>query len=556
MPTIRTLLVDAAAKCPDREFVRWKANHVWHNWTFRELLKQTRIVSEMLSLLKLKPGDRVAVVMENRAEWMSAYLGIACCGLTVVPVDYRLQAVELSHILRDSETKAVFASAPVWTVLREIEADLRTLESIVMLDGIVTAQFKDNGVVHCDFSTLAVQVENRAKDAESFFNRTGPDEETPASIIYTSGTTGRSKGAILSHRNFCSQIRALEFFQVKPEDNFLLVLPLYHAFAFSACFVVPLAARCSVSMVENMRTIPENMRETQPTVLLAVPLLAEKMMNAIQRKLSKNLLAKTMLSIGLGKAVGRKIIDNLGGRLRLLICGGAASDIKMLKKWARLGIATLEGYGLTETSPICAVNPQDRIRLGTVGPVLPGNELRIADPNEEGVGEIEVRGPCVMKGYFRNENATKEAFDNGWFRTGDLGKLDGQGYLMITGRKKNMIVNREGKNIYPEEVESYLSNCPHILESLVLGYHIEEEGKGEHVGCMLVANMERFEEERKAGSSSPLTDEEIRDICLAEAREALRGIATYKHPRKIVVKFEPFQKTQTLKIKRFLYSLD
>lgn len=556
MSTIRTLLLDAALQCPNRTFVRWKADKVWTEWTFADLLSRVRCVAETLAEMDVKPGDRCAIMMENRAEWMATYLGIACCGVVAVPIDARLQAMEVSHILRDSETKVIFATGSVWTLLRDIESDLRKLESIVMLDDIVTQTFKDNGVRHYDYNRFLTDMIPKAAKPDSYFDRHVPEPENTASIIYTSGTTGRSKGAVLSHRNFLSQVRALEQFEVTREDNFLLVLPLHHGFAFSACLLVPLAAQCSVSIVENLRTIPENMRETSPTVLIAVPLLAEKMMNAIERKLSKNLVAKSLIAAGMGALVGRKIIGSLGGRLRLVICGGAPSDPKMLRAWKRLGIPILEGYGLTETSPICAVNPQHHIRLGTVGPAVPGNELRIAEPNAEGIGEIEVRGPCVMKGYFRNEAATRECFDGEWFRTGDLGKLDGDGYLTITGRKKNLIVNREGKNIYPEEVENVLNACPHILESLVLGYHIPEEEKGEHVGCILVADVDRFEEERKSSTDSPLSDDQIKEICLGEVRAALKKIATYKHPRRMQVVFQPLQKTQTLKIKRYLYSLD
>ena len=266
------------------------------------------------------------------------------------------------------------------------------------------------------------------------------------------------------------------------------------------------------------------------------------------------------MSIGLSRVVGRKVIAGLGGRLRILICGGAASDPDVLRQWSKFGVKTLQGYGLTETAPISALAPENAIRFESVGRALPGHELRIAEPNDEGVGEIEVKGPSVMKGYFRNEAATAECFDGeGWFRTGDLGTMDADGYVTITGRKKSLIVNREGKNIYPEEVEIAINACPHVLESIVLGYHVPGEKKGEHVGAIVVADLDKLAEERNksdAASASPLSDDEIRDLCIREVRAAMKDLSAYKHPRRIQVRFEPLRKTNTLKIKRYLYSLD
>ena len=406
-------------------------------------------------------------------------------------------------------------------------------------------------------------LEDAAADAEgpeSFFDRNVADETDVASIIYTSGTTGRSKGAMLTHANFTAQLLALEYFTVRKDDNFLLVLPLHHAFAFTANFIVPLSARCEVSIVENLRTIPENMKETSPTVLLAVPLLAEKMLGAIMKKVGKSAAARALMAMGLSRVVGRKIIAQLGGRLRILVVGGAAADPDVLRQWTKFGIVTLQGYGLTETAPISALAPQNAIKFETVGKALPGHDLRIASPNADGVGEIEVKGPSVMKGYFRNEAATAECFDeDGWFMTGDLGKMDEDGYVTITGRKKSLIVNREGKNIYPEEVEIAINACPHVLESIVLGYHVPGEAKGEHVGAIVVADLDKIAEERNktdVGSASPLSDEEIRELCIREVRTAMKQLSAYKHPRRIQVRFDPLRKTNTLKIKRYLYSLD
>ena len=559
--TIRTLLLDAAAQSPDSTAVRWKAaDRQWHVWTFADLLARARAVSEALGALGVKPGDRVALMMENRPEWMAAYLGISSCGVTVVPVDSHLHAHEVSHILRDSEAVAFLGSGRTGPLVREIMGTLKYMRHVVLADGAVAEEKREGGVRLHDWDRLLSAREADSARADSFFDRNVAQEQDVASIIYTSGTTGRSKGAMLTHGNFCAQLQALKYFTVRKDDNFLLVLPLHHAFAFTANFVVPLAAQCEISIVENLRTIPDNMRETRPTVLLAVPLLAEKMLGAIRKKLKKSAAARALLSVGLHRVVGRKVVAQLGGRLRIIICGGAASDPDVLRAWSRFGVKTLQGYGLTETAPISALAPENAIKFESVGKALPGHELRISDPNAEGVGEIEVRGPSVMMGYFRNEAATAECFDGeGWFRTGDLGKMDSDGYVTITGRKKSLIVNREGKNIYPEEVEIAINACPHVLESIVLGYRVPGEAKGEHVGAIVVADLDKIAEERNrnaASSSSPMSDDEVRALCISEVREAMKQLSSYKHPRRIRVRFEPLQKTNTLKVKRYLYSLD
>ena len=560
MTTIRTLLTDAVRQRPDATFVRWKSAGEWKSWTFGDLAARARCVAEALAKLGVKGGDRVALMMENRPEWMSTYLGIVSVGVTCVPVDARLHANEVSHILRDSEAVALFGSGKVGPLVQEIMGTMKFLRSVVLLDGAIGEDRRESGVRLYDYDRLLESVAGAAASAGACFDNHEALEGDVASIIYTSGTTGRSKGAMLTNANFCAQLAVLEYFTVRTDDNFLLVLPLHHAFAFTANFLVPLRVACEISMVENLRTIPENMKETRPTVLLAVPLLAEKMLGAIMKKLHKSTAARALMAMGLSRVVGKKIVAQLGGRLRIIICGGAASDPDVLRQWTKFGVKTLQGYGLTETAPICALAPEDAIRFESVGKALPGHELRIADPNGDGVGEIEVRGPSVMKGYFRNEDATKECFDgDGWFRTGDLGTMDADGYVTITGRKKSLIVNREGKNIYPEEVELVINACPHVLESIVLGYHVPGEKKGEHVGAIVVADLDKIAEDRNRGdaaSASPLSDDQIRKLCVDEIHAAMKEISTYKHPRRIQVRFDPLQKTNTLKVKRYLYSLD
>lgn len=553
MATIRTYLTEANEKAGNRTFVRWKSRGEWHSWSFSELYMRTRIVAEAANKIGVEPDFRVALMMENRPEWLVTYLGLVTVGIEVVPIDARLQEKEVSYILRDSGAYAVFASGKLWPLLSSIAQDLPELKHLVVLDGAVAVEAKEGHVTAHDYVSLMDSVQERAVAPDAFFDNNIPVESDIASIIYTSGTTGYPKGAMLTHGNFTTQLEgALQYFNVHEYDNFLMVLPLHHGFAFSANFLVPLCRRCEISIVENLRTVAENMKEVSPTILLAVPLLAEKMYNGIYAKLKKSVAAKILLKIGFGKIIGKKVKEGLGGKLRLIICGGAATDISVMKGYNKLGIGIMEGYGLTETSPICALTPEKDIRFGSVGKVIPNCEARIAEPNEDGIGEIQIKGPIVMKGYFNNDAATAACMDGDWFMTGDLGKMDKDGYITITGRKKCMIVNREGKNIYPEEVEGAISNSPWILESLVLGY--SEEGEtGERVGVIIVPNLDYFAEHKENGRG--YTDDEIISKCREEVITAVKAISPYKHPRRIIIRMEPFEKTTTLKVKRFLYKI-
>ena len=555
MATIRTVLLDAAEQRRDGVAFRWKSGGEWRTKTFGDYNDDARAVAEVVAGLGGKRGARVALMMENRYEWAAVYFGLSCAGFEVVPIDAKLQEREVSYIMHNSEAFAVFVTGKVFPMFSEIIGDLPNLKHVIAVDGAVKEAYRGGGVMNHDYGKLIEAAREEAMKPDSFFERNVPTESDIASVIYTSGTTGRPKGAMLTHGNFTAQLDgALQYFTVYKTDNFLLVLPLHHVFAFMANLLVPLCSMCEITMVENLRTIAENARETSPTILLAVPLLADKMLAAIMVKLRKNPLGMALMRVGLGRVVGKKVIAGLGGKLRILICGGATSDVRTLKAFSKFGVTTIEGYGLTETAPVAALSPEKHIKLGTVGKSLPNCELRIDEPNKEGIGELQVRGPIVMRGYFRNEAATKEVFDGDWFRTGDLAKIDSEGYVTITGRKKSLIVNREGKNIYPEEVEGVINGSPYILESIVVGAKTAGE-VGEKVGAIVVPNMERIEEDF-INKGQNMSDEKVVELCKKEVVRVCKEIADYKHPRRVLVRFEALEKTTTHKVKRYLYSMD
>ena len=350
-------------------------------------------------------------------------------------------------------------------------------------------------------------------------------------------------------------VGVLQAIQFKRDDNVALILPLHHSFAFTTTVLVPVYVACQVTIVENLKTIKANMAETSPTIMLAVPLLLEKMLGRVMDGVNAKPLAKFMCRAGLAKVVGKKVKDGLGGKLRLIVSGGAPISPATLEGWRKLGFRIVEGYGITETAPVLSVNPLNAPRVGTVGLPLQGVEIKIDLPNAEGIGEIIAQGENVMQGYWNNPEETAKVLVNGWYHTGDLGYFDEKGYLVISGREKSLIVNREGKNIYPEEVERQVLKSDYVLECLAVGYREPDEDVGERVGLIVVPNQELFDSMATIAGTS-LTDEEIEERVRAAAREKLTALAEYKRPRKIEVRFDEFEKTTTQKIKRYLYAID
>lgn len=360
----------------------------------------------------------------------------------------------------------------------------------------------------------------------------------------------------MTHRNFVANVESiLQAIDFHSDDNVLLVLPLHHSFAFTCTFVVPAYRHCRVTLVESLKTIQPDMAETSPTILLAVPLLLEKMLVRMQGAIDAKPAARWLCRCGLGRIVGRKVGRSLGGALRLIVSGGAPIAPATLRGWARLGFNIVEGYGITETGPVLTVNRPGAARPGTVGPPLDGVEIRIHQPNAEGIGEILARGENVMQGYYNDPEGTAEVLRDAWYHTGDLGRFDENGHLVISGRRKSLIVNREGKNIYPEEVERQVAASPYVRECLALGYRESDSDPGERVGLVVVPEQDVFDELEERGDER-LGDEKIEQIVREDVRRRLEALSDYKRPRRIQIRFEEFEKTTTQKIKRYLYAID
>jgi len=549
--TIRFLLDKAAAQYPDRVAIRYRRDGEWMSRTYREFALGVSQMAECFGRLGLVPGKtRVAIILENGPEWMETYLAATGVGAQVVPLDPKLRQEEVKYILKDSDASFVITDARhTQHLLPEIMPELPEVRHIIVTDATGDAQGPIAGHPCHAYEQLRRQV---ADTPLSFYAAHTAAPQDVASIIYTSGTTGKPKGAMLTHMNFTSDAdAALERMDriVTAEDDFFIVLPLFHSFSFLTNLVLPILCSSGMFFVDSLKTVADDMKVLRPTIAMVVPLLVEKILEKVEEKIKASLLPQILLKLGLGKVVGKGVIKKFGGRVRLFIVGGAPCPAHVLDGFTQLGITIVEGYGLTECSPVVSVNPIRAPRIGTIGKPVANIEVRVADPDGQGVGELQVRGSIVMKGYLNNPEATQEAFDGDWLKTGDLVSIDADGYITIRGRKKALIVNREGKNIYPEEVEGVIARHPFVGDVVVVGYTTGGIA-GERVGGIIAPNMEAITAAHN-GQEPPWEEVErlVREAVIAQCQE----LVEYKHLRKIHIQRDPLERTSIQKVRRVTY---
>ena len=547
--TIRMLLDRNAERFGARTVMTWCQDKVWQSRTWTELRARVRDLAEGYgSRFGIEGGrDNTAIILGNSPEWIESYLAQAGAGVAVVPLDPKLHESEVEYILKDAEVTVVTTDKAHLRMMMNLAPKLPKLRGIVVVDGIIfEGQKIGENVAVVGYDKLRVSGGGAWYDA----HRPGPDDI--ASIIYTSGTTGKPKGAMLTHRNFISDIEgAIETFGVpiSENDSLLVVLPLFHAFSFSTNFMVAMCIGAELKFVESLRTVGRDISILKPTAIMAVPLLAEKLHDKLEEGIKKSFAASMLIKLGLRGPVWHMVRRKLGGNLRFLITGGAPCPKHVLEGFRRIHVKFIEGYGLTECSPIVSVTDYRSNRIGTIGRPCKGVEVRLADKNEAGVGELQVKGPNVMKGYFHNEKATKESFDGDWFATGDLASMDEEGYITIRGRKKALIVNREGKNIYPEEVENVIAKDPAVQDIIVVGY-TQGGVPGERVGAIAYPNVDWFAAQN--GGKAPEW-EEMEKVVSKRVQERSAELADYKRVRKVEVYREPLERTSVGKVRRVAY---
>jgi len=512
-----------------------------------------------LLALGLKPEDKVALLSENRPEWGASYLATLAAGGINVPLDALLKISGWSHILRESGSRFLVVSQNFLPEIEQVIDDIPDLEFIICMDRPPS----DSAGIF--FDDLEMKGSRYAGDLEK------PKVDDLAAIIYTSGTTGQSKGVMLTHGNIVSDIDGvLQMIDIEESDNFISVLPIHHTFECTCGFLTPIAGGACITYARGLasKLIVEDIKNNKATIILGVPLLFEKMHDGLMRAISKKppltrAIFKTtyglssalnsLLRVEAGKKIFKGLREKAGlSSLRLMVAGGAPMPPEVARVFNMLGFAFVQGYGLTESSPVLTFNPIERRKDDSIGLPIPGAEMKIVDPDSRGIGEILAKGPMIMKGYYNNKTATEEVLKDGWLHTGDSGWVDGEDYYYITGRLKNIIVTSGGKNVYPEEIEYELGKSPYILESLVLGFPAKEK-RGEEIQAIIVPDYEYFDVLAEELGKS-FTSEEIETIIKKEVSERCSHLADYKRVKYIQLREEEFEKTSTKKIKRFLFT--
>ncbi|MFR0822565.1 MAG: AMP-dependent synthetase/ligase [Clostridia bacterium] len=504
--------------------------------------------------------ERVVIIGENTYNWYVSYMAMLCGVGIAVPVDKELPANEIENVIRRSRASAVIYSTKKKEVIKKVEDKLPEVKYFIQMNSQDTLDGRDIG-----FDTIVEEGKALIKAGDNSFMEIPIDPDAFKVLIFTSGTTSNSKGVMISNKNLAQNVNAVSaYVKLYEHDRLFSVLPLHHTYESSIGFLLPMANGCSVAICQGLKHIVPDLKETKPTALLAVPLLIEnlyKKINATIQKSGKAGLVNSMIHItnalkGVGvdikKKVFNEIYENLGGKLRIIVSAAAPIDPKVGKWVQDIGISFLQGYGLTETAPIAALTPEFNPKVGSAGKAVICAEIKIDHPNEKKEGEVLIKSDTLMLGYYEDEEATNEVIEvdengNRWFHSGDVGYLDEEGFLYITGRTKNVIVTQNGKNIYPEELELLLGDIPEIAECMVYG----KEQKGEKelvISVKVIPNYEEIE----ARHGKDLTEEQIYNIIWEQIKIINKKSPSYKAIKNLEIKKDEFVKTTTMKIKRYV----
>ena len=527
--------------------------------TYGDLYNRVNEVAEFLKKKGIAKDDKVALLSENQPNWGITYFAITSIGAIAVPIMTEFHETQVHHILRHSECKAIFVSKKLFAKVEGAEFEDLTIR--IILDDFTYIQPESNIEKMKDLLAEGKAEIAKLKEAALKFIGFNPDieEDDLALIIYTSGTTGHSKGVMLTHKNIVANvISVLGFVDLKEKDRMLSILPLFHTIESTLGLCIPIKQGASVYYVDKPPTagvLLPAMKKVKPTVMVSVPLIIEKIYKLkIIPEIRKSSVLRNLYKVPLvrkkiNKKAGKKLLSTFGGNLKMFCIGGAAlaADVEAFLREA--GFPYAIGYGLTETSPLCTGTNNFHTRLQSAGKAIPDVEVKIDNPDPKtGEGEVLLKGPNIMKGYYKDPELTAEVLiADGWFRSGDLGVIDKDGYLFIKGRSKNVIVGSNGKNIYPEEVEAIINSYDYVAESLVF----ENNGK---LWAKVHLNYDLIDEKF---SLMKLTESEARKR-VNELMEQLHQfvnekVSTFSRLTKLVEQTEPFEKTPTQKIKRFLY---
>ena len=521
----------------------------YQTYTHKEVRDMINALGTALIDLGLK-GKRIAVIGENRYEWEIAYLSIVCGTGIVVPLDKSLPANELERLIERSDIEAIFYTKKYSDIIQNIRySEKNKLKHLISMDS------DEHGEEIYSQKELIQTGKKLIEEGNKEFLKAQINPKEMNIMLFTSGTTSKSKVVALSHENVCTNLMDIgSVLDVTQEDVFLSILPIHHVFECTVGFLFSLYKGAETVFCDGLRHIVENLNEYHVTVMACVPGIYERIFMIIRKKLEKQGKLEEILeneekyknsSMQEKKEVFKEIHDMLGGKIKLLISGAAALDKTIEEKYRLLGLNLVQGYGLTETSPVVAVGTNKNYKLGSIGKTVPSVEAKLVDVNDDGIGELVVRGSSVMLGYYENEKVNKKSLQDGWFYTGDLAKIDEEGYIFICGRKKSVIVLKNGKNIFPEEMENLVNKIEGIKESFIFGKIQSNDENNIKINVKIVFDRDVIKDVYKVEK-----DEDIYKVLSKKIKEVNQTMPSYKAIRGMLLTEEPLIKTTTNKIKR------
>ena len=552
----RELVNRSAEKYPNNVAYKFKRNlgkpnQVIIEKTYKEVKEEVEALGTMLLNMGLE-NKKVALIGNNRYEWCESYFAVTTSNMVVVPLDKALPNQEIKSLIERSQADAVIYENKYSEVFNSLrEENNETLKYYINMD----LKQNENGVL--SFTKLIEDGKELLNKGDKKYSQVKIDNEKMSILIFTSGTTNTSKGVMLSQKNITSNILAMaKMSKMYPDDVLLSFLPLHHTFECTITFLYGYYSGATVAFCDGLKYIAKNLQEYKISVFVAVPLVLETIYKKIQKGIKdqgKEKIVNTMSKIAnfllkfhidIRRKVFKSVLDQLGGNLRIAYFGAASMDKNVIKGYNNFGIDTVQGYGLTETSPLLAAETDKEHCPGSVGMAPFNVQLKLEDVDEKGVGEIVAKGPNIMLGYYENPEATKAVMKDGWFHTGDLGYYDKNGYLYITGRKKEIIVLKNGENVYPSEIEFLVNKLPYVTESIVFP---RENTKGEiAIGVKAVYDKDLIKE--KFGEK---TEAEYKKLVWEDIKEINQRLSQFKKIKELIITTEALEKTTTQKIKRF-----
>ncbi len=517
--------------------------------TYEKYVEDVKALST--SLLDLgKENKNVVLIGKNSYEWCTAYMAITTGNMVVVPLDKALPDSEIETLVTRSEAELVFFDKKYLDVMKKLKNEKgNNVDTLICMDGDVEGAKYYNDVLERGRELL--------RNNDTRYDNMEVDNKKMSIMLFTSGTTNLPKAAMLSQYNICSDISSIAtWVKIYDTDTLLSFLPIHHTFECTITFLYGMYSGATVAFSDGLKYIQKNLKEYKVSVFVAVPLVLETMYKKIQKAIEeqgKTKLINTVskisnallkVKIDLRKVLFKQILDQFGGNLRVVLYGAAPMSKETIIGYNNLGIDLIQGYGLTETSPVISAETDKEKRPGSVGLVLDTLRVKIDCPDKDGVGEILVKGPSVMMGYYKNEEETNRALQDGWFRTGDFGYLDKDKFLYVTGRKKDIIVLKNGKNVYPQEIEFLINRLPYVVESLV---YQREQDKTDTMLCAKIV----YDKDLIKGEFGDSTEAEYKENIWNDIKEINKSLPIFKHIKNITITTEGFAKTTTQKVKRY-----